>query len=199
MPTYITVTNLENSTVWTQSCTPEEARSFKNQGYLQGKSSIAPFKASLIVVRTHDWNSFSTDFFLPTTMNHAIKATTCKVIAIIAALILDILTFPVRLITLIPRAIYNARQYKVPLHKYLLDKGVDPKLLATNTLRVKVGWDEPPRMTKNYVTAADRKDLPEKMLEKSWQMFEQDVNLIEIPREAELHSVSGGGSNYFAI
>lgn len=195
MTATLTVTNLENNTVWKQRCTNKQAQSFD----LRGRSLIAPFKASLMVVRTNNWNSFATDFFLPTTMNHAIKATTCKVIAMMAALILDIFTFPIRLITLIPRVVYNTWQGKVPLHKYLLSKDVDPKLLAANTLRVKLMWDEPSRKITGSVTEADGTRRPIQMVRNPWKLIEKDVNLIEIPGNGVPRSLSMDGENDFYV
>lgn len=81
---------------------------------------IALLPALFIPVRTHTPEKFATDFFLPTTYNHAIRVNSKvrKIFAILGALLLDILTLPVRLLTCLPRCLYNSRQTN-PLYKFL--------------------------------------------------------------------------------
>ena len=118
MPTCIKVSNLDNNTEWEKELTDEEFPQV--QGYVQGKSTIAIIPATFKPVRTNNLKNFSKDFFLPTTLNHAIKVqhTVGKIFAILASLVLDVLTFPIRLLTVIPRVISNAKPEENQLHKY---------------------------------------------------------------------------------
>lgn len=71
--------------------------------------------ALLIPVRTNTLKNFSADFFLPTTIHHAtrVKGIVGQIFAILGGLLLDTLTFPIRLFTALPRYLYiNSR----PMH-----------------------------------------------------------------------------------
>lgn len=64
---------------------------------------------SLIPVRTDAWGDFAKDLFLPAFINGALRVDClfCQVIVSILAIAVDIVTFPVRLITAPLRAVYN--------------------------------------------------------------------------------------------
>lgn len=87
---------------------------------------VALLPALLIPVRTHTPEKFATDFFLPTTYNHALRVDSKarKIFAVLGALLLDILTLPIRLLTCLPRYLYNSRQTN-PLYKSLAGKLMD--------------------------------------------------------------------------
>lgn len=73
------------------------------------------FPALLIPVRTNTLKNFSADFFLPTTIHRAtrVKGVVSQIFAILGGLLLDSLTFPIRLFTALPRHLYiNSR----PMH-----------------------------------------------------------------------------------
>ncbi len=89
-------------------------------------------EGNLYVVRTDTAHRFCKDFFFPC-VERALKIQNYieKVFAIIAAVIFDLLTLPIRCITLLPRLIINwvnARE-KHPLHKYLVEQNADPRIL----------------------------------------------------------------------
>lgn len=91
------------------------------------KNMAGLFKASMIPIRTI-FSSLSTDLFLPTLIHGVIKTKKAsKVCFILLALLWDIITLPIRFITLLPRVCYNAfAQSKVhPLIPYLKGKGLD--------------------------------------------------------------------------
>jgi len=64
--------------------------------------------ALLIPVRTNTLKNFSADFFLPTTIHRAtrVKGIVGQIFAILGGLLLDTLTFPIRLFTALPRHLY---------------------------------------------------------------------------------------------
>lgn len=68
-------------------------------------------RGSVMVIRTNSCASFAKDFFLPSVVNFALRANNIvvKIFGMLALLPYDLLTFPIRVITLIPRFIYNAK------------------------------------------------------------------------------------------
>lgn len=59
-----------------------------------------------------------------------------KIILILASIVLDVLTFPFRLVTFIPRIISNYLKEPIPFHKYLIEQKVDTKLFEAKKLEV---------------------------------------------------------------
>lgn len=140
MQNYIQVSNLENNIVWQKQLSDKEYN--RVSGCTRSEYTVAVIPATLKPVRTNNLKNFSKDFFLPTTINHAIKAhhIAGKFFAILAALALDGITLPIRFLTCIPRIRSNAGKEEHPLHKYLINQHVDKKLLESDHVRVKLGW-----------------------------------------------------------
>jgi len=67
------------------------------------------FSSLLTPVRTNNLSNFAKDLFLPTTTHYAIKIQNIalRVLAIIASVILDVITLPIRLATCYSRISYN--------------------------------------------------------------------------------------------
>lgn len=189
MPNCIKIYNLDNNYLWEKQLTNEEFPQVK--GYVKGQSTVAILPAAFKPVRTNNLKNFSKDFFLPTTLNHAIKVqhTVGKVFAILASLVLDVLTFPIRLLTCIPRVISNGKQTENLLHKYLIAEGVDKKLLESDHVRVRLEWEKPSPLT-SYWTDMDGVEHSSRSQEKHWR--EENVNFIEVPTyKGSGHLVSG--------
>ncbi|NGX34128.1 MAG: hypothetical protein K1060chlam1_00477 [Candidatus Anoxychlamydiales bacterium] len=135
----ITVTNKENDFSWEKDLKSlEECQ----QIYSFLKKRPPNFlKAYFIPLRTHNMLDFSKDFFLPRTVNHAIRKAgkidylAGKIFLILASIVSDLLTFPFRLITFIPRIISNNSKV-LPFYKYLTEKKADQKLLEAKQLEV---------------------------------------------------------------
>jgi hypothetical protein len=178
MPYSLTISNLENTTSWEKQLTPEEFQQVKSYAVGLGVVSVP---ATLKPVRTNNLQNFAKDFFLPTLINHALKVehTVGKIFAILGALILDSLTFPIRLLTCIPRVISNAHQEQNPLKKYLIDENVDPKLLESDYVRVRLEWEKTSQSPTSYWTTEDGVQHSKHSQEKHWQ--EKNVNFIEVP------------------
>lgn len=190
MPFNIKVTNLDNNTVWEKQLTSDEYQQVK--GYVKGKDTVGIIPATFTPVRTNNLKNFSKDFFLPTTLNHAIKVQHAvgKVFAILAALVLDVLTFPIRLLTVIPRIISNANQKENQLHKYLITEGVDKKLLESDHVRVRLEWEKTSQDPTQYWTTKDGVQHSKHRQENHWR--EEQVNFIEVPTyEGSDYSASG--------
>ena len=81
--------------------------------------------SALAVVRTDTVKNFCTDFLLPTFI-HVTRKVHSWALKILC-LAVDLCTFPVRLVTLLPRVIHNLNHAKEkhPLYQYLLQQGVD--------------------------------------------------------------------------
>lgn len=58
--------------------------------------------------------------------------------------IYDIISLPIRLITAIPRHLYNAARPKEthPLYRYLIDNGVPAATLSADYVYLKLSWVE---------------------------------------------------------
>jgi hypothetical protein len=108
---------------------------------LQSEARYDLFKATLITVRTNSVQNFCKDFFLPTFINQTLKShdVVLKVLLTLPTLVLDIVTFPLRAITLIPRFVYNLGKTREhhPLHQYLIQKGIKPKDLAVDSITLR--------------------------------------------------------------
>lgn len=188
MPFNIKVSSLGNNAVWEKQLTRDEYQKVKD--YAKGKDTVSIVPATFKPVRTNNWKNFSKDFFLPTTINHAVKVqhTVRKIFAILASLILDVLTFPVRLLTVIPRVISNAKQSENPLQTYLIAEGVDKKLLEADHVRVRLEWEKTSQFPIHFWTTNDGVEHSKHGQENHW--LEKNVNFIELPMYE--------GSGYFA-
>jgi hypothetical protein len=107
-----------------------EADYYAAEQLCENKKNMAPAWKQLVVpIRTDQ----ASDLFFPTLMNLVIKtkflAESC--FAIIGAIFLDLATLPLRLITFLPRLVYNAsvRREEHPLIPYLRAKGLRPEEL----------------------------------------------------------------------
>jgi len=76
---------------------------------------------SLVPLRTNSWKSFATDFFLPTAMNHVMKIDNLakRILAITGAMMWDLITFPIRLLTCVPRLLSNAYRKDSEIKKFI--------------------------------------------------------------------------------
>jgi len=110
------------------------------------KRRISWLESLIIPVRTDNFNSFCKDFFLPGLFNEALKTkdVALKIFLCIMMPIYDIITFPIRLITVIPRSIYNAMHPKEahPFYQYLINNGVDAADLSVGHVYLETEWME---------------------------------------------------------
>lgn len=123
---------------------------------LVSASRISMLPATLFPVRTNNFSNFSKDFFLPTTLNHAINTqnTFKKVIAVIGAIFLDLLTLPIRLITSAPRALSNAL-YQNPFKAFLIEKNADKVLIDAEAVNVQFKHN-----TENFIKTVNYIQIP---------------------------------------
>lgn len=145
----LNVTNPLTKATQTISLSIEEMEKVEK---LSAIKTINPFLATLIPVRTHNWKSFSKDLFLPTLINHAIKVNDAagKIFAIIGAIILDLLTLPVRLVMASIRVFSSNKKENHDLYKFLKDKGVSKEILDTAKVRLNLKWEGEFRSTFTY-------------------------------------------------
>jgi hypothetical protein len=143
--------------------TQEEFQAIQN--LCVSRREIGYFESYLITARTNTWENFATDFFFPTTIHHAltIHNLALKILATIDFIILDTITLPIRLITLLPRFIYNEHNSKEThaFYKYLVKQGVSAEALGDHIFLEKQwmeneGW--PHRIT--YQKALNFIELP---------------------------------------
>lgn len=176
MPNSIKIYNLENNASWEKQLSDAECTEV--QGYIKGgKGTVGIIPATFKPVRTNNLNNFAKDFFLPTTVNHAIKVqnTIGKIFAILAALVFDMITFPVRLVTCIPRVNENAGTELSLFRNYLLSEGVDAKLLESDHVKVRLDWEIPTTMIINR----DGRRHIKNTIDKHWRVT--NINFIEVP------------------
>lgn len=147
----IQFTNPANAFSW--ECTFDNVNESHNLKEICFEDPYVPFYIGcLIPIRTNNWSNFSQDFFYPTTHIVAVsKSDTLgrKIIIYLGAIFLDLITFPIRLVTCIPRAFYNA-YYESTLSCYLKKHNAPANLLKDTirldaVLKVKYGtgsWPE---------------------------------------------------------
>lgn len=86
--------------------------------------------------RTDTLSNACKDLFFPMLFNTALKIDklAIKLLVIPGSILLDMLTFPIRLINLIPIYLSNDTRDAHPLHRFLSENGADQSLLQTNTI-----------------------------------------------------------------
>jgi hypothetical protein len=160
----ITIQSPDGIHTWKKTLDDEE---LQNVGKLcQSRWVIHILPAALITVRSDNCTNFCKDFFLPTFVNQIlnIKSITGKIFAAIFAILFDLATLPIRLLTCIPSILCNKKKEMHPLHQYLRQQeDIEPKLLQCEYLKV----------TQNKTTKVD-----EILFETNRACF---VNLINIP------------------
>lgn len=132
----LTIETLQGEKIYeTQFNSPEELDSFiRDFGRSCEPCGIA--QSSIIPVRTN-FKDFYKDLFLPTVVNRAwaIDGIVKKSFALLFSLAFDVLFFPIRVVTFIPRAIYNAFQKNHPLYDFLTkQQGIAEKVLGNGLL-----------------------------------------------------------------
>lgn len=174
----ITVSHVEKNIMWSCSLTQREYLEVRACSR-RARRAIGMIPAMFIPIRTHNWIGFVKDFFLPTTINHAIKVqhVTERVFAILAALFLDVITVPIRLVTCIPRVICNPKKEEHPLYKYLTAQCVDKQLLESDYVKVCLESEE------------QRQCLPDS---KGLYWREEYVNFIDVREYEHAHDVNYG-------
>lgn len=110
---------------------------------LKSAQTVGVLGATLRPVRTNTLKNFAKDFFLPTTVNQAlrVKPLAKRVFAILGALVLDTLTFPVRLLTCIPTILTNTKPEDHPFYQYLQTDPATQRVLHAEHVRVKWNFD----------------------------------------------------------
>lgn len=101
------------------------------------------FSALLIPVRTNNLQNFAKDFFLPAVTQNALRIDSF-ILERLLLLVIDLGTLPIRVITVIPRAIYNLfhTKEKDPLYQYLKTQGLSENILKSDYVVVKFEWRE---------------------------------------------------------
>lgn len=133
-----TVESPDKSVAWGQQFTSGECDQVDD--YMTSRDSYRFVLASLTPIRTNTWKNLWTDTLLPNTLNHAIEVNNValRVLAIGCALVADIVTLPIRLVTLYPRIRINNAQPEHPLLAHLKTLPIDRKLIDTEF--VWVNW-----------------------------------------------------------
>jgi hypothetical protein len=134
---HLEVRNIENKSIWPMLVNEEEQE--KILKLLKSAETVGVLGAVLQPVRTNTPKNFAKDFFLPTTVNQAlrVKNHAIRVFAVLGALVLDTLTFPLRLVTCVPALLKNSKPEDHPFYKYLQEQKVEPNLLKAEHVYVK--------------------------------------------------------------
>jgi len=110
------------------------------------KRRISWLESLIIPVRTDNFSNFCKDFFLPGFFNEALKTKDVahKIFLCILMPICDAITFLLRLFTVIPRYIHNAKHPKEAhlFYQYLIKNGVAPADLSAGRVYLEVEWME---------------------------------------------------------
>jgi hypothetical protein len=100
--------------------------------------------ALLFPVRANSLSNFAKDLFFPTLINHAsrVDSIVLRFFAVIAAAALDLLTLPIRLLTAIPTFISINKTPQLPIHKYLVEKGLPKSLAEADSVKVEIFYEK---------------------------------------------------------
>lgn len=141
----------------------------------------AIFAGLIYPIRTN--RSFFRDFFLPTYMNHTctIENVALRALAIFAAILLDVISFPVRFAFTPIRALWNAYRSEYPVHKFLREKNWFEGLWNAEKLCVKVKWIE--KGDKNSLWTLEKDPSGKQSFKYNNKRFTEvrQVNLIDVP------------------
>lgn len=168
----ISVTNPVNESTWEKPLSEEEFDNIWKLCHSRGTVYVIP--ATVVPVRTGNGKNFCKDFFFPTLFNQAltIKNLAVKIIASLAALILDIATFPLRLLTAAPWVLINRKSAKNeshPLWRYLVAEGVNSKITQSEHVRVKFTWEIEPK-SPSGTESKEREEVQQLMQWKEWNV-----------------------------
>jgi hypothetical protein len=138
------------------------------KGFCQSRAVVKLFPAILYPVRTQNYKSFAEDLLAPTLTNYALKVNNIvlKIFAIIGAVLLDLITLPIRQFAIIPRFIINDTAVEHPLHLFLRKKGIEDFLYAEK-VQVELEWTEENEGDLEFNPVHHRKKM--------------NVNFVEVP------------------
>ena len=134
---YLKITAGEES--WTHLTSAEECLELKTV-IENAKKAASLIERLVYPIRTDTLENFAEDFFLPTIVNQELAGRVrnifLKVLLLIPSLFLDLISFPVRCFTAIPRMIYNA-QKKSGFHEYLEKKKAPKQICESKSPNLK--------------------------------------------------------------
>lgn len=135
------ISGLQGSGKWTGIVGKEDWDQIKDLSRRQ--NLVSPFAALWYPVRTHTVKAFSEDLFFPTCFHVAMKAN--NIALQIAETLLfgfvDLCTFPIRVVTCLPSAVYNSFSAEHPLREHLRVMGVEEVFLNTDVVQIRFGKD----------------------------------------------------------
>lgn len=174
------VTNTTNNTIWEKKLSVSEYQTILTS--LDGGAEGRSLKFGLVrPIRTNNLKNFAKDLFSPTLFNYALKIESIvkRIFCSLGALVLDTMTFPVRLIMCIPRMIDNARQEENPIKKYLSTQKVDAALLKSDHLHVRLESEE----VSEYPVSSwmDEDGTIHSIYEHEIRWAAKHINFIEVP------------------
>jgi hypothetical protein len=109
---------------------------------LSGNTVNFPY-ICLFPVRTNSLGNFAQDFFFPVLYHRASRVASLaqRLIENCICFLIDLVTLPIRMITSIPRAIYNTQQKEHRLLTYLKQHGAPKQLTQTDHVQVELKCD----------------------------------------------------------
>jgi len=134
----IKISSLDNTVSWKKNLSEDEYRQCKANAEAS-RYTIGGIEPLIYPVRSNSLKNFSKDFFFPTLTGLACKVQSCvlSLLGSIVAIAVDIVTLPLRLITVFPRVCLNACRSEQPLRKYLREQGeVDMRLYEAESVQV---------------------------------------------------------------
>ena len=110
-------------------------------GLCDNKRRIGCFGSLIIPLRIDTASSFFKDFFLPGFFNEAFKVNNIylKILRCTIIPLCDVVTLPIRLVTVIPWCVYNVTHPKHahPFYKYLINNGMTADQLSAGHVYLK--------------------------------------------------------------
>lgn len=161
--------------LWEKSLHSEKEYLDVKKMCLSGRSVF--FMCWLVPIRTNTLSNFTEDFFFPTLYHKASSVSSYaeRFFENLVYFLIDLLTLPIRVITCIPRAIYNT-QKEHALLTYLKSCGINKQLINTDHVRVQITFkcDE-------GSTFLEEADFSGKKRKVTYQKGELTVQFIDVP------------------
>lgn len=191
MNNHITVTNLTNQTTWSGTISEVILKEAKEKRSHNGRL-VMVIPAVLYPVRTNNLKNFAKDFFLPTVINQALRVNHAvgKYFALFFATLLDLATFPVRLVTAAPRWVNNPAKQQSPFYQFLKKQQVDPKLLEGESVKVRLIWEQTSIFNCTQWTDSTGEKHIRYNKETHWE--EQYVHFCDLPYASRLDGFKSG-------
>ncbi len=174
----IEVRSIDNNVKWSKDLSDQEFKRVKK--YQLGCENVSIFSAALRVVRSETFINFGKDFFLPTTVNQALRVQNLvgKIFATLAAIVFDVITFPIRIVNSL--IALGSNKEEDGLLVYLKEQSdVDERLTTCSSVIVKL--ENSTMDSRSYTETTDLQGRTQRVYKNAKKTEENPHNFIDLP------------------